>query len=114
MILLYDIITSGERLINLNGERNSMPPTKIRPITRSDNDVEVMTCIWPAISDFQKAQLTNLTRRHKLSPSAGDLILLDGKWYVTHSGLLSIARRKRCRGISVEAVSEFCDLVMSR
>jgi hypothetical protein len=30
--------------------------------------------------------------------------LLDGKWYVTHSGLLRIAQRRRCRGITTELV----------
>src|SRR5208282_4597808 len=34
------------------------------------------------------------------SVSSGDLQLLDGKWYVTHSGLLRIANRHRCSGIT--------------
>ena len=28
--------------------------------------------------------------------------MLNGRWYVTHSGLLRLARRKRCRGIKTE------------
>ena len=40
---------------------------------------------------------------------AGDLILLNGKWYVTHSGLLGLARRKRCAGIHVRPAGPFCD-----
>src|SRR5437016_6095310 len=32
----------------------------------------------------------------------GDLIMLDGSWYVTHSGLLRIAQRRRCSGIKTE------------
>ena len=31
--------------------------------------------------------------------SAGDLQLLDERWYVTHAGLLRLARRSRCSGI---------------
>jgi hypothetical protein len=44
-------------------------------------------------------ELKELTVRHSLSIAAGDLQLLDGRLYVTHSGLLRIATRKRCRSI---------------
>jgi hypothetical protein len=37
------------------------------------------------------------------------LLLIDGKLYVSHAGLLRIAKRKRCSGIQTEAVPEFCD-----
>jgi len=33
------------------------------------------------------------------SQSRGDLQLLDGRWYVTHAGLLQLASRRGCRGI---------------
>ena len=39
----------------------------------------------------------------------GDLIWLDGHCYVTHSGLIRLARRNRCSGIHVEPASEFSD-----
>jgi hypothetical protein len=35
-----------------------------------------------------------------LSIASGDLQLLDGRWYVTHSGLLRLARRSRCSAIT--------------
>jgi len=53
--------------------------------------------------------LRQLTTDHMVSVSSGDVILLEGRWYVTHSGLLRIARRARCCGISVRPVSEFSD-----
>jgi hypothetical protein len=34
--------------------------------------------------------------------AAGDLQFLDGRWYVTHSGLLQIAQRRHCFGIKTE------------
>jgi hypothetical protein len=37
------------------------------------------------------------------------LILLDGKWYVTHAGLMRLAHRRRCIGINVRPVPEFCE-----
>jgi hypothetical protein len=44
-----------------------------------------------------------------LSVVQGDLRLLNGSWYVTHSGLMRLARRSRCAGIRVELIPEFCD-----
>jgi hypothetical protein len=44
----------------------------------------------------------------------GDLQILDGSWYVTHTGLVRLARRKKCRGIHVEAVDSLCDSAANR
>ncbi len=46
---------------------------------------------------------------HQLYVQSGDLLLLDGRWYVTHTGLLRLAYRLDCIGISVEAVSQLSD-----
>ena len=35
---------------------------------------------------------------------SGDLLLLNGGWYVTHTGLIRLARRKHCAGIDVKPV----------
>ena len=40
---------------------------------------------------------------------SGDLILLNSHWYVTHTGLVRMAKRKRCSGMEVEAVGSLCD-----
>ena len=45
----------------------------------------------------------------RISIDSGDLLLIEGKWYVTHAGLLRLARRRRCSGIHVEAVDSLCD-----
>jgi hypothetical protein len=44
----------------------------------------------------------------------GDLQVINGHWYVTHTGLLRLARRKRCSGIHVEAVDSLCDSAANR
>jgi hypothetical protein len=44
-----------------------------------------------------------------LSVAAGDLTLLDGKWNVTHAGLMRLAHRRRCIGIKVRPVPDFCE-----
>jgi hypothetical protein len=64
---------------------------------------------WGALPKSTLQALKELTTDHRLSVRSGDLILLDGRWYVTHSGLLRLARRSRCVGISVEAVPELSD-----
>jgi hypothetical protein len=45
---------------------------------------------------------------------SGDLALLNNHWYVTHTGLLRMAKRKRCSGIEVEAVVSLCDSAAGR
>jgi hypothetical protein len=40
-----------------------------------------------------------LIQRHEISVTSGDVRYLNGGWYVTHSGLLRLAERRRCVGI---------------
>jgi hypothetical protein len=54
-------------------------------------------------------RLREMTIRFGLSLAMGDFTYLDGRLYVTHSGLLSLASRKRCLGIQVQQVRESCD-----
>ena len=70
--------------------------------------------IWGKLSQFALDALEDITRTHALRIASSDLLYLDGKWYVTHSGLLGIARRKRCIGIQVHPAAEFCDPAASR
>src|SRR5882762_7054479 len=58
--------------------------------------------------------LRSLTEDYGLAVALGDLLLLDGAWYVTHAGLLRLAARSRCNGIRVEQVRNFCDPVAGR
>jgi hypothetical protein len=57
--------------------------------------------------------LENLSALH-FDLGSGDLALLNNHWYVTHTGLLRMAKRKRCSGIEVEAVPTLCDSVVGR
>jgi hypothetical protein len=49
-----------------------------------------------------------------LSIAAGDLQLLDGRWYVTHSGLLQLASRRGCRGINTALQDKASDFASGR
>ena len=55
--------------------------------------------LWGEPSRVALRSLRELTARYSLSVAAGDLQFLDGRWYVTHSGLLHLASRRGCRGI---------------
>ncbi len=80
-----------------------------QPMRLVKRNLELATKFWGNLSDTTLEMLTALTKRYAIVVSAGDLILLDGKWYVTHSGLLSVARRKHCTGIHVRPAIEFCN-----
>jgi hypothetical protein len=59
-------------------------------------------------------QLRELTRNFSLSLKCGDLLLLSGGWYVTHAGLIRLAKRCRCSGMQVQPVRQLSDQAMSR
>ena len=58
--------------------------------------------------------LKTLSQDFDFSLRKGELQLLNNSWYVTHTGLLRLARRKKCRGIHVEAVDSLCDSAANR
>ena len=66
------------------------------------------------ISHTVRLSLAALTRQFGFSMELGDVLLLDGSWYVTHSGLLRLATRRGCIGIRVVPVSGFCVPEQSR
>ena len=66
------------------------------------------------VSRDQVAALRDLTTELQLSVAAGHLKLIESNWYVTHAGLLRIARRSHCSGIRVRPLSEFSDAPSGR
>jgi hypothetical protein len=64
---------------------------------------------WGKVARITIVTLKHFTEQFKFSIANGDLILLEGGWYVTHSGLMSLARRSRCVGINVQPARPFCD-----
>jgi hypothetical protein len=70
--------------------------------------------LYPNTNRERIQALNELTKQFRFSFANGDVILLESRWYVTHTGLLRLARRKRCRGIHVEAVDSLCDSAVNR
>src|SRR5438270_8670043 len=67
-----------------------------------------------ALNFISRSTLRALTNQFGFSLEHGDVILLDRSWYVTHSGLLSLASRNGCVGIRVQPVARFCSPEQSR
>ena len=55
--------------------------------------------LWGNQSKIALHGLKALIARYSVSVAAGDIQLVDGRWYVTHAGLLRIAQRNRCSGM---------------
>jgi len=64
---------------------------------------------WGHLSKIVLHSLRELTETHGLLVGAGDLQFLDGRWYVTHAGLLRIAQRNRCSGIGTAVERSLSD-----
>jgi hypothetical protein len=69
---------------------------------------------WGNLPKTANSSLKTLSEECALSVAHGYLQLLDGRWHVTHSGLLHIALRNRCLGISTTVQSNLSDPVVGR
>jgi len=70
--------------------------------------------IWKDLSREAVVRLKEIATQHDFSVNAGDLLYLNNGWYVTHTGLLGLARRTQCAGIHVRPVSDFCNPSLQR
>jgi len=84
-------------------------------LLEQDRDIAVALQQWSGrLGDLQIEQLKVLAEKYEFSITNGDLLFIDNRWYVTHTGLLRLATRKRCSGIHVRPVMEFCDATNCR
>ena len=68
----------------------------------------------PRLEKSVAKALKHLSEDLQVEIASGDLLLLNDHWYVTHTGLLHLARRRRCSGINVEVVASLSDPTASR
>jgi hypothetical protein len=84
-----------------------MPASRVGPKAKLIRDnVRTVKELYPHVTNSQMLALRELSRTLRLSVRVGDLLMLDGRWYVTHSGLLRIAQRRKCSSISTELVEK--------
>ena len=65
-------------------------------------NLQTVNKVCPNITDSQLHILRELSQSLQISLAAGDLLMVHGSWYVTHSGLVRLARRRRCKSIITE------------
>ena len=80
----------------------------------SSSNLRLARSKWGDLDRFAAEQLKKLSNDLQLSVASGDLLLLDAHWYVTHTGLIRLATRRRCSGIQVQPITEFSDALNRR
>ncbi len=75
----------------------------------SSSNLRLARLKWGDVDRLAVEQLKKLSNELQLSVATGDLIFLDAHWYVTHTGLIRLATRRRCSGIQVQPITEFSD-----
>ena len=73
------------------------------------NNLQLARSTWGKLDRQTLQQLKRLTAKYRLSVAGGDIQLLSGRWYVTHTGLLGIAHRNKCAGIKTALIRRLCD-----
>jgi hypothetical protein len=76
-------------------------------------NIRFVRATWD-VSKQQIDVLRILSKELQLSVVGGEITLLDGKWYVTHAGLLRIAQRNRCSGMRTTVDKGLSDPASSR
>ncbi len=77
-------------------------------------NISVAKKLYQGMTKQQTAILRDLTRTLRLSIRRGELLCVDGKWYVTHSGLIRIAHRRKCCGIETTIDQQMTDMSSRR
>src|SRR5436309_9220971 len=72
-------------------------------------EVKHAISMWGKLERYAIQNLWEVEKRYCLSIASGDLQLINKRWYITHAGLLRLARRNSCHGISVQLISDFCE-----
>jgi hypothetical protein len=76
-----------------------------QPVMRSN--LRLFRLRYPESQPSLARDLRQISREFQLSLERGELLLLSGRWYITHAGLLKIAHRDGCTAIEVEPALEF-------
>ena len=69
---------------------------------------------WSDLGAPRLRDLRSLLFRYKFSVILGEITRIESRWYVTHSGLLQLASRRKCRGIKTFLQERLCDPAANR
>jgi hypothetical protein len=85
-----------------------------RKKVRSKNRILARRLWNDALDDTRLHSLDALSDEYGLSIARGDILFIDRNWYVSHSGLVRLAQRRRCAGIRVQFIPQLCDTATGR
>jgi hypothetical protein len=94
-----------EKRTKMAGQYSAGPLLHCRTLTAAN--LRLARKKWGSLKPESVQNLKTYSQEFGFSIIAGDLTLLDNGWYVTHTGLIRLARRKCCAGIDVKPVAEF-------
>jgi hypothetical protein len=78
------------------------------------SEMRVARKTWPDLGASSLNDLRSLLTRYRFSVTAGEITRINDRWYVTHSGLIRLASRRKCRGIATFLQERFCDPAANR
>jgi hypothetical protein len=92
------------------------PKTKFQKIeSLVRQNTKLAKSFWSGeLSSSHLSALKKLTRESGLALAAGEVLWLNGGWYVTSGGLLRIAKENHCHGIQAHAISKLSDATINR
>ena len=71
--------------------------------------------LWgSSLSTIHLLTLAQMSQEFGFCIAMGDLLLLQGHWYVTHLGLVRLACRRGCCGIHIKSITQFCEAKAAR
>ena len=73
-------------------------------------NIKFAKSVWPEeLTSLRLSELRTLSRESGLAITSGEILLLDGRWYITSAGLLRIAKNHGCSGIHTHVLEKFSD-----
>jgi hypothetical protein len=94
-------------------QRSRTKSQQIESLVRQNT--KLAKSLWyDELGPFNLSTLKKLTRESGLALVAGEILWLNGGWYVTSGGLLRIAKENHCHGIHADAISKLSDAANNR
>jgi hypothetical protein len=89
-------------------------PPRTTKLNLVRHNLRVVKRLHPWIRRTDLDALRELTLDLRVSVARGEILYIEGKWYVTHAGLLRVALRQHCSGIHTALQEHQSDPVAGR
>lgn len=94
--------------IALSMRNRNLKSERIESLVRQN--ARVAKSRWPGeLGPLNLSALKKLTRESGLALALGEILWLQGTWYVTSAGLLRVAKENHCWGIHSQTISKLSD-----